>query len=159
MGNSVRPRLFGLGLSTSGIGLIARRSWSCLSRSVPLITFPAFNCFATAVPLLLYCFDTVENPFEMPSRPFLLHLLSRLTLASCYLVSMTLQRRGATIPSGPKFVLYSASAVSNDVLPPLKELEGFNVLYVSLARALRFLSVTNTHTRQDTRLPAMRRRA
>ena len=65
-----------------------------------------------------------------------------LTLASCYLVSMALERRGAAIPSGPKFVVYSASAVGNDVLPPLKELEGFNVLYVSFAPSVSSLVLT-----------------
>ncbi len=94
----------------------------------------------------------------MPTCPFLLRLVLCLTLASCCLVSVALQRRAATIPSGPKFVLYSASAVGEDVLPPLDQVEGFNVVYVSftpyissmiltlaLARNLAFLQCDGAH--------------
>ncbi|KAI1787344.1 chitinase [Ganoderma leucocontextum] len=64
----------------------------------------------------------------MPTCPFLLRLPLCLTLASYCLVSMALQRRNVTIPSGPKFVIYSASAVGEDVLPPVDQMEGFNVV-------------------------------
>ena len=66
----------------------------------------------------------------MPTHPFLLRLVSCLMIMSSYLVSMPLQGRAATVPSGPKFVLYSASTVGSDVLPPVNELKGFNVVYV-----------------------------
>ncbi|KAM5530323.1 hypothetical protein V8D89_008970 [Ganoderma adspersum] len=66
---------------------------------------------------------------------------------------MALQRRGAAIPTGPKFVLYSASAVGNDVLPPLEQLEGFNVLI------LGFLQCDGAHDQalNWARLPASQR--
>ena len=40
-----------------------------------------------------------------------------------------LTRRGV-IPEGPKFVVYSDLPVSQDVLPPLDQIQGFNVVYV-----------------------------
>ncbi|PIL26022.1 hypothetical protein GSI_11776 [Ganoderma sinense ZZ0214-1] len=41
---------------------------------------------------------------------------------------MPLQGRAASAPKGPKFVLYSASTVGSDVLPPLEDVKGFNVV-------------------------------
>ncbi|KAI1785587.1 chitinase [Ganoderma leucocontextum] len=44
------------------------------------------------------------------------------------LVFPSLQRRNVAIPSGPKFVIYSASAVGEEVLPPVDQMKGFNVV-------------------------------
>ena len=52
-----------------------------------------------------------------------------LMLASCIFASSAdLQRRDGYIPSGPKFVVYSAMAVDSGILPPLDQIKGFNVL-------------------------------
>ena len=40
-----------------------------------------------------------------------------------------LQRRGV-VPTGPKFVVYTDLTVGPDVLPPLDQINGFNVVYV-----------------------------
>ncbi|TBU31271.1 chitinase [Dichomitus squalens] len=65
----------------------------------------------------------------MTNLRFLSAFLSCSTLVSCILASSAnLQRRDGFIPSGPKFVVYSASAVDEGVLPPLHEIQGFNVL-------------------------------
>ena len=40
-----------------------------------------------------------------------------------------IQRRNV-IPSGPKFVVYTDLTVGADVLPPLDQIQGFNVVYV-----------------------------
>nr|VWO94730.1 Lmo1883 protein [Ganoderma boninense] len=79
----------------------------------------------------------------MPTHPFVLRLVSCLMIMSSYLVSMPLQGRAATVPSGPKFVLYSASTVGSDVLPPVNELKGFNV--VNLA----FLQYDGAHDQAE----------
>lgn len=41
--------------------------------------------------------------------------------------ALPLQRRGAA-PSGPKFVVYTDLTVGPDVLPPLDQIQGFNVV-------------------------------
>ena len=40
---------------------------------------------------------------------------------------ITHARRGV-IPSGPKFVVYTDKTVGPDVLPPLDQIQGFNVV-------------------------------
>lgn len=42
--------------------------------------------------------------------------------------ALPLQRRAGVVPSGPKFVVYTDLTVGPDVLPPLDQIQGFNVV-------------------------------
>ena len=68
--------------------------------------------------------------FAMHTHPLLLRFVLWLTVISSCLVSMPLQCFAVSAPSGPKFVLYTATNVGSDVLPPLEDVKGFNVVYV-----------------------------
>ena len=49
-------------------------------------------------------------------------------LASVAFVSAAPHQRRAQVPTGPKFVVYTDSLITPNVLPPLDQIKGFNVM-------------------------------